>query len=58
VYNGVNEVLIPVYEKEKLPANVTIEGPCIIEGNTSTIIVTENFKANHDECGNLIMIRR
>jgi N-methylhydantoinase A len=58
VYNGVNEVLIPVYKKEKLPANVTIEGPCVIEGNTSTIIVTENFKANHDECGNLIMIRR
>lgn len=58
VYNGVNEVLIPVYKKEKLPTNVTIEGPCVIEGDTSTIIVTENFKASHDEYGNLIMIRK
>lgn len=58
VYNGVNEVLMSVYKKEKLPTNVTIEGPCIIEGSTSTVIVIENFKANHDEYGNLIMIRK
>lgn len=58
VYNGVNEVLMKVYKKEKLPANVSIDCPCIIEGNTSTIIVTENFKANHDEFGNLIMFNK
>lgn len=58
VYNGVEEVLVPVYKKEKIPTNATIDGPCIIEGDTSTIIVTENFKANHDEYGNLIMIRK
>lgn len=58
VYNGANEVLMPIYEKEKLPANVTIEGPCIIEGSTSTVIVIENFRANHDEYGNLIMMRK
>lgn len=58
VYNGVKEVLVPVYKKEKLPTNVTLDGSCIIEGDTSTIIVTENFKAKHDEYGNIIIVRR
>ncbi|MDI3480587.1 MAG: N-methylhydantoinase [Tepidanaerobacteraceae bacterium] len=58
VYNGIEEILVPVYKKEKIPTNAAIEGPCIIEGDTSTIIVTENFKANHDEYGNLIMVRK
>lgn len=58
VYNGVEEVSVPVYMKEKLPADVTLNGLCIIEGETSTIIVTENFEAHHDEYGNLIMIRK
>ncbi len=58
LYNGVHEVLIPIYKKEKLPTNVAIEGPCVIEGDTSTIIVTESFKASPDEYGNIIMTRR
>ncbi|MFZ5436942.1 MAG: hydantoinase/oxoprolinase family protein [Bacillota bacterium] len=58
VYNGAKEVLVPVYKKEKIPANATIDGPCIIEGYTSTIVVTENFKTNQDEYGNLIIIRK
>lgn len=58
VYNGVEEVLVPVYKKEKLPAGVTINGLCIIEDETSTIIVTENFEAYHDEYGNLTMVRK
>ncbi|MDN5331951.1 MAG: N-methylhydantoinase [Tepidanaerobacteraceae bacterium] len=58
IYDGTNDVLVPTYKKEKLPTNVTIEGPCVIEGDTSTIIVTEAFKANHDEYGNIIMTRK
>ncbi|MCD6574602.1 hydantoinase/oxoprolinase family protein [Candidatus Aerophobetes bacterium] len=58
IYTGVEEALVPVYKKERLPANVTIEGPCIIEDDTSTVIVTKNFKAKHDEYGNLIIVRR
>ncbi|MGI6485868.1 MAG: hydantoinase/oxoprolinase family protein [Tepidanaerobacteraceae bacterium] len=57
-YNGVEDVLISVYKKEKLPVNITIEGPCVIEGDTSTIIITENYKASHDEYGNLIMEKK
>jgi len=58
VYNGVSEVLMKVYKKEKLPTNFSIDFPCIIEGDTSTIIITEKFKANHDEYGNLIMLNK
>lgn len=58
IYDGTNDVLVPIYKKEKLPTNVTIEGPCVIEGDTSTIIVTEAFKATHDEYGNIIMTRK
>ncbi|HBY57719.1 MAG: N-methylhydantoinase A/acetone carboxylase, beta subunit [Atribacteria bacterium 34_128] len=58
VYNGNAELLMKIYKKEKLPAKVLIESPCIIEGNTSTIIVTENFSTYHDEYGNLIMLNK
>ncbi len=57
VYNGTKEIMVPVYKKEKLPAGAVLKGLCIIEGDTSTIVVTENFKASHDEYGNLIMTR-
>ncbi len=57
-YNGIEDVKVLVYNKEKLPINVEIDGPCIIEDYTSTIIVTENFKANRDGYGNIIMINK
>jgi len=57
-YSGVSEVTVLVYNKEKLPINVEIDGPCIIEGYTSTIIVTENLKAKRDKYGNIIMINK
>lgn len=55
VFNGIGEVAVPIYKKERLPCNITLEGPCIVEGDTSTIIVTQAFKAYHDEYGNLVM---
>ncbi|MGB9803526.1 hydantoinase/oxoprolinase family protein [Desulfofundulus sp.] len=57
VYNGSEIVRVPVYKKEKLPSNVTLQGPCIIEGDTSTAIVIKNFKAYHDDYGNLVLTR-
>ncbi len=50
------EISIPVYKKEKIPTNTVIKGPCIIEGDTSTIVVTEKFKAIHDDYGNIVEI--
>jgi len=54
IYNG-NEISVPIYKKEKLPTSITIEGPCIIEGDTATTIVTEKFKAKRGPNGNLMM---
>jgi len=42
VYNGTGEVAMPVYNKDKLPVNAEIDGPCIIEDNTSTIRESDN----------------
>lgn len=58
ICNGNSEIIAPIYKKEKLPTNAVIEGPCVIEGDTSTIVVTKNFKATHDEYGNLIIVRK
>jgi len=57
MYMGNKEVFVPIYKKEKLPPNVTLSGPCIIEGETSTAIITQNFKAFCDEYGNIILKR-
>ncbi|MEM2568564.1 MAG: hydantoinase/oxoprolinase family protein [Candidatus Bathyarchaeia archaeon] len=57
VYMGSKEVLVPIYRKESLPSNVVLRGPCIIEGITSTIVVTESFKVLHDEYGNIILTK-
>ncbi len=55
VYDGEKEVNTPVYQKEKFPIDVTVEGPCVIEGKTATIIVPADFKVKHDLYGNLRM---
>jgi len=55
VYDGEKEVSTPVYQKEKFPIDVEVEGPCIIEGETATIIVPEEFEVRHDIYGNLRM---
>ncbi len=56
VYNGDKEEMTPVYQKEKFPIDVEVEGPCIIEGKTATIIVPKDFKVRHDLYGNLRMV--
>lgn len=54
-YMESKEVLVPIYKKENLPSNATFRGPCIIEGDTSTAIITPSFKAVYDEYGNIIL---
>ncbi|MBS7654851.1 hydantoinase/oxoprolinase family protein [Candidatus Bathyarchaeota archaeon] len=57
VYMESEEVLVPIYKKENLPSDAILKGPCIIESDTSTVIVTQGFKAIHDEYGNIILIK-
>ncbi|MFW6305508.1 MAG: hypothetical protein ACOC1V_07005, partial [Candidatus Saliniplasma sp.] len=56
VYNGEEDIMTPVYQKERFPIGVEVEGPCIIEGKTATIIVPTDFKVKHDIYGNLVML--
>lgn len=58
VYNGTSAVQMPVYQQEKIPTEEPIKGPCIIEGSTATVVVTENFEAYRDQYGNIVMMRR
>nr|MEB3859664.1 hypothetical protein [Desulfurococcales archaeon] len=59
VYYGPDRGFVetPVYDKAKLPVNVDIEGPAIIEEKTSTIIVPQGFTARKDRYGNVIVSR-
>lgn len=49
---------LPIYQKEALPLRKPFRGPAIIEEVTSTIVVTEDFKAVMDKFGNVILTRR
>jgi len=55
VFDGVGDMVVPVYKKEKLPSLVTLPGPSIIETDTSTIIITQSFKAVMDQYKDLII---
>ncbi|MEM3449021.1 MAG: hydantoinase/oxoprolinase family protein [Nitrososphaerota archaeon] len=58
IFNGKSEEEVPIYKKERLPTGITLEGPSIVEGDTSTIIITPLFRAYHDEFGNLVMVKK
>jgi len=44
-----------VYERLRIPALVSIEGPAIIEEQTSTSLVRKGYRAKTDKYGNLIL---
>nr|WP_240872330.1 hypothetical protein [Acidianus infernus] len=45
----------PVYDKELLPLSYEVQGPAIIEDDTSTAIILDDQKGVLDEYGNLII---
>jgi len=49
---------IPIYKRELLPAEAVVKGPAIIEENTSTIVVGEEFVSKLDEYGNILIVQR
>jgi len=56
-YEGYRE--IPVYDRYRLPTNIEIEGPTIIEQADTTTVVYPNQICQHDETKNLIIqVRR
>ena len=46
---------IPVYDRDKLFAGHSIQGPAVIEERITTIIVHPNWDARIDEFGNVVM---
>lgn len=58
IYYGGDEVILPVYRQESLPIGITIKGPGIIEGETTTIVLTQPWAACLDHYGNIIITRR
>lgn len=49
---------LPIYQKDGLPLNRSFKGPAIVEEMTSTIVITEDFKAIVDKFGNVILTRK
>jgi N-methylhydantoinase A len=49
---------LPVYDKQKLPTNLKLLGPAVIEDPTSTILVLMNQEFFKDKYGNLIIHKR
>ncbi len=45
----------PVYDRERLAAGVTLEGPCIVEEPTSTTVVQSGQCLTVDDYGNLVL---
>ena len=46
-----------VYDRDRLGAGSTLDGPAVIEERTSTILVPKSFNARVDEFGNIILRR-
>jgi N-methylhydantoinase A len=55
--NGDYKTLL-VYDKEKIPTNVKLIGPAVIEDPTSTILVLANQEFFKDKYGNIIIYKR
>jgi N-methylhydantoinase A len=49
---------LPIYQKDRLPLNKPLKGPAIVEEITSTIVITDGFKAIVDKYGNVILTRK
>jgi len=49
---------IPIYKRELLPAEAVVKGPAIVQENTSTVVVGEEFVSNLDEYGNILIVQR
>jgi N-methylhydantoinase A len=45
----------PVYDHGRLPAGTTIDGPAVVEGGESTVVVPPGWQANVDSSGTLAL---
>ena len=46
----------PIYRRESLPPASELDGPAILEGMDSTVVINPGWRARIDEYGNCILI--
>jgi N-methylhydantoinase A len=49
------EVRLPRYDRRALPAGAVVEGPAMIEDDSSTTVVYPGQRAAADDAGNLVI---
>ncbi len=54
VFRGTGEVEISVYERDRAPLNVPLEGPAVIEQYDSTFVLDPGWRAVLDDAGQII----
>ncbi len=52
------EILVPVLDRANLAPDTTVPGPALIAETQTTTLVSEDFSAHVDACGNLRLIRK
>jgi N-methylhydantoinase A len=55
VWDGTHFVTMPVFEREKVPAGGTFDGPAIVEQYDTTTYVAPGWRATVDAFGNLVL---
>lgn len=54
-YEGKGWVNTPIYDRDKLPPKVEIQGPAVVEEKSAVTVIYENQKLHVDHYGNLII---
>ncbi|WP_339164963.1 hydantoinase/oxoprolinase family protein [Siminovitchia sp. FSL H7-0308] len=54
-YEGKGWVNTPIYDRDKLPPKVEIQGPAVVEEKSAVTVIYENQKLHLDHYGNLII---
>ena len=52
------KVEVPIYDGDRLPVDVVVEGPCVVEEPQTTIVVPEYFDIVLDRSGSYVMYRK
>jgi N-methylhydantoinase A len=54
-FDGTGWSVVPVYERERLPPDATVEGPAIVEQADSATVLDPESRARQDRLGNLVI---
>ncbi|MDD6212171.1 MAG: hydantoinase/oxoprolinase family protein, partial [Clostridiales bacterium] len=55
IFEGTGKVMSKIYDREKMSAGMTVEGPCIIEEVSASTVVYPGMTASIDKYGDIII---